>query len=760
MDDKKEVRLGIGRIYNKMKLNFKFKRVISFVLAFAMAFTSIQFSSIISGNTQTASAAEQTQINGLKVHLGDAQGQTVPVDKDSQGGYILEYLPMGTTFTLDSDEDYDISEVKSSSTKMTVRYKTVNNKRVYTITSIKDYSDFVLTVKMKNPSGGIETYKITMKFEIDAVLEFTRMAITIDNEDPITYNFGETDSNGNYVLQDIEATAQRAKIELYSGNDAMTFKINGSSTKTVNLVGGENVFEITVTNLGISKVYTLVISKKGQAKLKSLKPNKGSLSPVFDPETNEYEVQIPTNQENIAFVPVSVDSSSTIKVKNSIVKSGAKSPDISLDEGNNKIKITVTTVDGESNVYTVNVIRAEAFRSSDLKALKLTSGKMSPTFNKGIYEYTATVENNITSVGVIPTAEDTTAKIEVNGKKVPSGATSQNIGLDEGGNTITIVVTDSKDNTSTYVINVTRKYGKDNVNLSSLKVTDGTLSPVFDPEIYNYSVKVARSIDKVRVIFTAENDKAKIKINGKEYNSGVQSDYINLDIGANLITVEVIAEDKKTTTKYQLSIVRGVVSGYNDWVIQNGEWTFYDASGVQAKNRWIMYDNRWYHLDVNGYMDTGWLYTDNNWYYLESGGAMKTGWYYEKGYWYYLQGDGAMRTGSWGQYDGRWYYFNGDGLMQTGWILYYDKWYYLEENGAMHKGWLYYDKNMYYMNDDGSMRNGWLKENNKWFYLDDHGVMKRGWQKIEGKWYYFDTSGAMKSGTIFLDGKWINLDNV
>ena len=604
-----------------MKLNFNFKRIISFLLAFAIIFTSIQFGNIMSGNIQKANAAEQTQIDGLRFHIGDTSGETIPVDKDSKGGYVLEYLPMGTMFTLDSEEGYNIQEVTSSSSKMTIRKRVTASKNVFTISSIKDYSDFVLTVKMKDDNGNSQTYSINVKFETDAVLEFTKMTVSLDGEDPIPFSYGETDINGNYTLPDVESTVSKAKIELYSGNDPMTFKINGSSNKTVNLVGGENVFEITVTNLGISKIYTLIITKKGEAKLKSLKPSKGTLSPSFDPDTNEYEIEVPTTQTSIAFTPVSVDSSSTIKVKNSIVKSGSKSQDISLDEGDNKIKITLTTASGDVNVYTINVIRAEAFRSANLKALKLSKGKISPSFNKEVYEYTATVENNVTSIAVTPTAEDSKATIEVNDKKVPSGATSQNITLDEGGNVITITVTDEKDNTETYIINVSRKYGKDNVNLSELKVTDGTLSPVFDPEIYNYSVKVARNIEKVRVIFTAENEKATINIAGKKYDSGQQSEYIDLNIGANLITVEVVSEDKKNTTKYNLSIIRGAISGYNDWVLQNGEWTFYDASGVQAKNRWIIYDNRWYHLDVNGYMDTGWLYVDNNWYYLEPSGA-------------------------------------------------------------------------------------------------------------------------------------------
>ena len=44
---------------------------------------------------------------------------------------------------------------------------------------------------------------------------------------------------------------------------------------------------------------------------------------------------VPTTVEKIAFTPVSVDNSSTIKVDGIVVKSGKKSQDISLDEGMN-----------------------------------------------------------------------------------------------------------------------------------------------------------------------------------------------------------------------------------------------------------------------------------------------------------------------------------------------------------------------------------------------------------------------------------------
>ena len=265
------------------------------------------------------------------------------------------------------------------------------------------------------------------------------------------------------------------------------------------------------------------------------------------------------------------------------------------------------------------------------------------------------------------------ATITVNGKKLPSGATSPYINLDEGGNVINVKVTDSKGNSNTYVLNVTRRYSKNNVNLSSLSVTDGTMSPKFDPETYIYSVKIARNIEKVRVLFTSQNDKAKIKINGKEYTSGQQSDYIKLDIGANLVVVEVTAEDGKTTTTYKLSIIRGDIEGTNQWVLVAGEWTFYNGAGIQIKNQWVKYDNQWYFLDINGYMKTGWILESGKWYYLNKDGIMQTGWFYDKGYWYYLQGDGAMRINTWATYDGKWYYFNNLGEMQTGWTLYIEE---------------------------------------------------------------------------------------
>lgn len=746
-----------------MKESGKLKRIMSFLLAFAMIFSLMQVSNIKSVRAATVTPGnEGTQIPGLIFRVGDENGDIRIVDKaaDNKSKYVIRQLQMAKKYTLEAEEGYTLVDVKKPN-NMELSVTESNDKKKYALVNIKDYSAFVLTVKIAN-SEGIETsYDINIDFRGDSSLEFKKISITYSGQGS-TYTdsieFGVTNSNGEYVQGPIDSKYEKASIQLINSSGlAMDFKIEGHSGKSVDLVGGRNEFNIIVSSNGISKIYTLVLNKKGQALLKSLTPSFGKLSPAFNSQIFDYEVTVPTTQEKISFTPVTVDNSSTIKVNKSTVSSGKKSPDISLQEGKNNITITVTS-DKDVNVYTITVIRTEQFRSNQLTGLTLTSGTLSPVFNKGIYEYTTIVDNNVTSIGVKPIAEDKNSTIKIDGKVVPSGATSPYINLDEGGNIITITVTDTKNNKQTYTVNITRRYPKNNANLSSLSVSDGKLNPIFDPEIYLYSVTVARNIDNVRLKFSTQNDKAVVKINGVEYKTG-QSDKIKLNLGVNNVKVEVIAEDGTSHTTYSLSIIRDKVEGKYQWVVEGDQWTYYNGYGVKVKNDWVKYDNLWYYMDINGYKQTGWKLIGGIWYYFNSDGIMQTGWMYDKGYWYYLQENGALRTNGWAMYDGNWYLFNELGEMQTGWHQYGGNWYYMSDTGIMQKGWITYDKNKYYLNDDGSMRTGWLFDGRVWYYFGEDGQMKIGWQTIDGKKYYFDSSGAMKTGMMFLDGKWINLGN-
>lgn len=357
-------------------------------------------------NLQKASATDETQIKGLQFHIGDVNGKTKNIDGNEKDGYVCEFLPIGQNFTLVADSGYSIVSVQSSSSFMNV--KPVANSsggNDYVVNTITDYSDFTLTVVMKDSSGKQVTYPIRMKFEADSSLSFQSLRVTLDGK--ITYNlfFTQTDANGNYHISDINSDVKMAKVQLFDNNNTpMNFSTNGGSSAaeaTVNLTGGDNVISIGVTTQNISRQYKLIITKKGEAKLQSLVPSAGTLSPAFNSNTYDYTVQVPTTQTTIAFTPIAVDNSSTIKVNGVTVKSGSKSQSIKLDEGENDVEVILTTKDGDTSTYNIKVTRTALFRSSQLTGLTLTSGTLTPAFNKGIYEYSGTVDNSVTSIGLL-----------------------------------------------------------------------------------------------------------------------------------------------------------------------------------------------------------------------------------------------------------------------------------------------------------------------------------------------------------------------
>jgi hypothetical protein len=107
----------------------------------------------------------------------------------------------------------------------------------------------------------------------------------------------------------------------------------------------------------------------------------------------------------------------------------------------------------------------DPFENADLEALSISGdGTLSPTFTPSTTAYTATVSNAITSITVTPTQtqsnETATIQVQVNTEgytNVASGATSGDLALIEGENTIDVKVTAADGSTiKTYGITVTR----------------------------------------------------------------------------------------------------------------------------------------------------------------------------------------------------------------------------------------------------------------------------------------------------------------
>ena len=168
------------------------------------------------------------------------------------------------------------------------------------------------------------------------------------------------------------------------------------------------------------------------------------------------------------------------------------------------------------------------------------------------------------------------------------------------------------------------------------------------------------------------------------------------------------------------------------WMKDSKGYWYQNADGTYPKNAWKKINNKWYHFDKNGYMQTGWFtegsysyffksdgsmavneWVDNNKYYVDANGRWVKGktntsttgtWKKDsKGYWY-QNADGTYPKNAWKKIDGKWYRFDKNGYMVTGWFNDGTYYYYLKSNGQMAvKEWV--DNGQYYIDANGH----WIK---------------------------------------------------
>jgi len=218
---------------------------------------------------------------------------------------------------------------------------------------------------------------------------------------------------------------------------------------------------------------------------------------------------------------------------------------------------------GYSNVYDFGGIVDWSYgtkRAPALSNLQLSSGALSPAFSPSTLLYSASAANALTSVTVTPTTS-ANASITVNGAGVSSGSASGAINLNVGANTITIIVENS-DGSTTYALTVTRVAGSLPPTLTGIQISTGGLTPAFGPVTTLYSVSVANFVPSIFITPTTSAN-ALITVNGVNTPSGNASGAIDLNVGANIITIIVGNSDGSTT--YILTATRASPPNTGYW---------------------------------------------------------------------------------------------------------------------------------------------------------------------------------------------------
>jgi len=145
---------------------------------------------------------------------------------------------------------------------------------------------------------------------------------------------------------------------------------------------------------------------------------------------------------------------------------------------------------------------------------------------------------------------------------VPSGSASAPIPLDIDYNSVYVTVYASDGNSMLQYSIYFYRNGPTDANLSSLTVSNGSLTPVFSPDTIKYTDSVANSVTSITVTPTADLSSSEIYAGGAVVASGTASPPIALAVGANAIGIDIFTEGDAASKFYTINVVRA--SGSDD----------------------------------------------------------------------------------------------------------------------------------------------------------------------------------------------------
>lgn len=369
-------------------------------------------------------------------------------------------------------------------------------------------------IVMNSNKTASKTYQITVHKAKDTNNLLTALRVYDDTKDyQLTPDFDNKELEYNVTIPHdiakVSIEALSASESSFIAGDGLHYLDYGSNKKLI----------VVTAEDGTTSIYTIDIYREYDLRLKSLVSNVGNLEPEFNSEQNNYTINLANNVDEITLIGEAISNKVTVEGNQTY----------SLNTQDNNIKITVKDPDGNENVYTINVIR-EQDNNNYLKEV-LVTGFLTPVFDRDIQEYQVDVRKDVTELdftSIIPEVDTSTYEILNNSL---SGIDTENI--------VTIRVESEEGNTRDYVFKVTRRDDEFFSNrLLSLTVSEGELTPDFNPDVNNYIVTVPNSINEITIEVIKEDAYATVTGAGK----------VSLVLGRNVIPIKVTDKKGKTNT--------------------------------------------------------------------------------------------------------------------------------------------------------------------------------------------------------------------
>lgn len=208
--------------------------------------------------------------------------------------------------------------------------------------------------------------------------------------------------------------------------------------------------------------------------LDDLSLSEEGITPSFSKYITDYYISIPLSVKELK-IDTKTNSSNKIEITGNL----------DLKEGNNYIKIIVTSPTNKQKEYNIVAVKSDNFdeTNSFLEELVVDNFPLTPNFNSAKFEYSlGNIGEEVTKFDIIPIAKNLNEKIEIIG----------NSELSDGENEVKIIVTSAdKKNTSEYILKYSKNKGVEEKEI----ISEGGENPGIQPEINEDEIK-----DKVNTL--------------------------------------------------------------------------------------------------------------------------------------------------------------------------------------------------------------------------------------------------------------------
>jgi len=330
-------------------------------------------------------------------------------------------------------------------------------------------------------------------------------------------------------------------VSISGGNFSFTYTMKNHTAGT---------YTVTLNALGVSNPVKTSFEYGVNNSLRDISISSGGFDKTFSPETMQYSVKVDNRIDSITVTPVADDKTAGIKVNNQVVESGNPSLPIKLDAGKNTINISVTSLSGKTKMYMIIVNKEKTIAATITANTSIDNNKqvkVSGAVSSG--------PGQIVSVKVT----DPKGSIDYINRTLSTGngqyEYSYNLSNKTTGRyTVTVGALGVPNPTASYFDYIS------GLELENIEISDGSLSPAFNPDLEQYTVVVGNNIENIRITPTASGGTGSIVVNGMSVSSGIASEPIKLNAGNNSVKITALSHDGRISKTYTITVIKSIFS--------------------------------------------------------------------------------------------------------------------------------------------------------------------------------------------------------